>query len=77
MPDKAEEKQVVEYSVVEADIAKMKSIYMDLVITDLDDDEQFKQVKEARLIVKGKRCAVENERKALKADALAWGRKVD
>lgn len=77
MLQKAEEKQVVKYSVVEADIAQMKSIYMDLAITDLEDDEQFKQVKEARLIVKGKRCAVENERKALKKESLAWGKKVD
>ena len=73
----AEETQVVKYSVVEADIAQMRSVYMDLVITDLEDVEQFKQVKEARLIVKGKRCAVENERKKLKSDALAWGKKVD
>jgi len=72
-----EETQVVKYSVVEADIANMKSIYMDLVITDLDDKEQFNQVKEARLVVKGKRCAVENERKALKKSALEWGRQVD
>lgn len=72
-----EDTQVVKYSVVEADIANMRSIYMDLVITDLDDKEQFNQVKEARLVVKGKRCAVENERKKLKADALAWGKLVD
>jgi len=77
MLQKAEETQVVKYSVVEADIANMRSIYMDLVITDLDDKEQFNQVKEARLVVKGKRCAVENERKALKKNALEWGRQVD
>jgi len=77
MLQKAEEKQIVEYSVVEADIAQMKSVYMDLAITDLEDTEQFKQVNDARLIVKGKRCAVENERKSLKKEALEWGRKVD
>jgi len=77
MLQKAEETQVVKYSVVEADIANMKSIYMDLVITDLNDKEQFNQVKEARLVVKGKRCAVENERKALKKSALEWSRQVD
>ncbi|NQU04258.1 MAG: hypothetical protein HQ589_08935 [Syntrophaceae bacterium] len=77
MLQKAEETRVVKYSVVEADIANMRSIYMDLVITDLNDAEQFKQVKEARLIVKSKRCAVEKERKLLNSDALVWQKKVN
>ena len=77
MLQKAEETQVVKYSVVDAEIAKWRDIYMHLTIDDLDDKEQFNQVKEARLFVKGKRCAVENERKALKKSALEWGRKVD
>lgn len=70
-------KEVVKYDITTAEIEKMKSVYMDLVITDLKDEDQFNSVKDARLVVKGKRCAVENRRKELKADALAWGKKVD
>ena len=36
-----------------------------------------KQIDKARKDAKAIRCEVENIRKALKADALAWGRKVD
>ena len=71
------EAQIVKYDITVAEIEKMKSIYMDLTITDLEDEDQFNAVKDARLVVKGKRCAVENKRKELKADALAWGKKVD
>jgi len=74
---KAENTQIVKYSVAEAEIAKMSAIYMDLVITDLEDKEQFNQVRDARLVVKGKRVAVEKERKDLKSEALKWGKKVD
>ena len=73
MPETA----VVEYNITDAVIAEMKSIYMGLTITDLDDKEQFDAVHSARMTVKGKRVEVEKRRKELKADALAWGKKVD
>jgi len=70
------EKQVVEYSITDAALAEMKEMYMPLVITDLDDKEQFDAVHSARMVVRGKRIEVEKKRVELKADALAWGKKV-
>lgn len=71
------EKQVVEYSVTDAAIAEMKNRYMSLVVKDLADKKGLSEVHEARMVVKGKRIEVEKRRKGLKADALAWGQKVD
>jgi len=71
------EKQVVEYNVTDAAIAEMKSQYMGLVVKDLQDEKGLAEVHRARMIVKGKRVDVETRRKELKADALAWGKKVD
>lgn len=68
---------IVEYSVTDAAISEMASLYMGLTITDIEDKEQFNDVKSARLVVKGKRVEVEKRRKELKADALEWGKKVD
>jgi len=70
-------KEVVKYSVVDAEINKWRDIYMHLTIDDLDDKEQFDAVHSARMVVKNKRVEIEKERKSLKADALAWGKLVD
>ena len=69
--------QVVEYNVTTAAIAEMKELYMGLVITDIDDKEQYDAVHSAHMVVKGKRIEVEKRRKELKADALEYGRRVD
>ena len=71
------ETNIVKYDITDAAISDMKSIYMNLIITDLDDKEQFDSVHSARMIVKGKRVEIENRRKELKAAALAYGREVD
>jgi hypothetical protein len=68
---------VVEYNVTDAAIAEMKSQYMGLVVKDLQDEKGLAEVHRARMVVKGKRVDVEKRRKELKADALAWGKKVD
>ena len=70
------ETQVVEYNVTDAAIAEMKDMYMGLLITDLDDKEQYDAVHKAHMVVRGKRIEVDKKRKELKADALAWGKKV-
>jgi hypothetical protein len=69
--------QIVQYNVTDAAIEKMKSEYMALTVTGLDDEIGFKQVHEARMIVKSHRVEVEKTRKGLKADALEWGKKVE
>lgn len=71
------ENKVVKYNVDKAAIAKMADIYMNLTITDLDDKKQFEMVHHARMVMVGNRVAVEKRRVELKADALAYGRKVD
>ena len=70
------ETQVVEYSITDAAIAEMSEMYLPLVITDLEDKEQFDAVHSARMVVRGKRIEVDKRRKELKADALAWGKLV-
>jgi len=69
--------QVVEYNITDAAIHQMESQYMGYTIAGIDDKAGFDMVHEARMVVKGKRIEVEKRRKELKADALAWGRKVD
>ncbi len=71
-----ETKQIVKYTTNEAEIAKMSALYMSLTVTDIADKEQVSQVHDARIVMKNHRIAVDKERKALKADALAWGKKV-
>ena len=61
----------------DAAIAKMKAEYMPLKISGLDDKEGFKSVHLARMVVKNWRLRVEEKRKELKADSLAYGRMVD
>ena len=68
--------QVVKYEITDAAIQEMNKMYMPLVIDDLNDSEQLKAVHDARMIVKNKRIAVDKKRKELKADALAWSKKV-
>jgi phage-related minor tail protein len=71
------EKQLVTYDITDAAIHQMEQAYMGYTIMGLEDKEGFDMVHEARMVVKGKRIEVEKRRKELKADALAWGRKVD
>jgi len=72
-----DETGVVKYSIVEAEIQKWKSIYMDLMIDDLNDKEQFDAVHSARMVVKNGRVAIEKERKNLNSEAIAWQKKVN
>uniref|UniRef100_A0A6M3XS99 Uncharacterized protein n=1 Tax=viral metagenome TaxID=1070528 RepID=A0A6M3XS99_9ZZZZ len=69
--------EIVKYDVTEAAISEMRSLYMDLTVKDIDDKEGFEAVHSARMVVKGKRIAVEKQRKDFKADALDFGRRVD
>jgi len=71
------EKQLVTYDITEAAISKMSSEFMPLTVAGLDDKEGLTVVHDARMVVKTHRVAVEKRRKALKADALAYGKKVD
>ncbi len=58
-------------------IAAMRDEYMPLAIRDVNDAKGFKAVHSARMVVKNHRVEVEKVRKELKAEALAYGRRVD
>ena len=71
------EKQVVKYDVTEAAISEMRNLYMDLTVSDLEDQEGFEAVESGRKVIKGYRVATEKQRKVFKSDALEYGRMVD
>ncbi len=58
-------------------IAEMSEQYLPLQVSGIDDVEGLKAVHSARLVVKSHRVQVERVRKELKADSLAYGRRVD
>jgi len=68
--------EVVKFSVAEADIAKKKAIYMDLVVDGPKDDEGFQAVDTARKVMKSDRVAVDKREKELKANANIWRKRV-
>lgn len=51
--------------------------FVGLTIQGVHDTAGLKSVRDARLALREKRCAIENRRKELKAGALDYGRKVD
>lgn len=71
------EKALAQYSPADATIAKMAEEFLPLAINGVRDIKGKKAVYAARMVVKGHRVAVEKTRKALKKDALEFGRKVD
>jgi len=68
--------RVVKYNVTFAQIAKLRTEYA-VVPEDLSVKENYAMVKKAASHLRGLRTDVEKRRKELKADALAWGKKVD
>lgn len=69
--------QLVKYNVTDTKIAEISSQYLSLKIKDVNDREGRKIVSQARIDVKKLIAQVENTRKELKADSLAYGRAVD
>jgi hypothetical protein len=68
---------LIAYPVADAAIAELSSKYMPLKVAGLNDLAGLAAVHEARMVVKGLRVDVEKKRKELKADSLAWGKRVD
>ena len=68
---------LIQFSVTEAAIAKMKEEYLVIVVSDFDDKVNYDLARSARLNVKEKRVAVEKKRKELKAESLKYGKNVD
>lgn len=65
---------VVKYSPSDAAIAEAREKFGGLTC---ETPAKYKETTEAIAVLRGWRVAVEKKRVALKADALAWGRKVD
>ena len=68
--------QVITYCVTKAEIAKLADKYKD-VPSDLSVKENYEFCRVGSGEIRGLRSEVEKRRKELKADALAWGKKVD
>ena len=68
---------LIKYDVNLAQIAKLKAEYMPLVITDLEDKEQFEAVHAGRMTMVKVRTTIEKARVKQKASALKYGRDVD
>ncbi len=58
-------------------IEEIKSQFLPLTIQSIDDKVGYEQVGKALRFVVSKRTAIENKRKELKADSLAFGKAVD
>jgi len=68
---------LTKFNVADAAIATMAAQYLPLTIADVNDTQGADTVHKARMVVKSHRVDVEKTRKALKADALEYGRAVD
>lgn len=78
MPTKKQTKQgLARFNITDAAIQKMRDDFITLKIEGVEDSAGFARVHEARMVVKNHRVEVEKTRKALKEDALAYGRAID
>jgi hypothetical protein len=68
---------LIKYNVSDAIITEMRQQMMPLTVTGPEDKVGAEMIHNQRMIVKLHRVDVEKTRKALKADALEFGRKVD
>lgn len=69
--------ELKKFNITDAAIQRLSDEYLPLKIESIADKKSYREVRKARLDIKSKRVAVENKRKELKADALAFGRAVD
>jgi len=69
--------ELSKYDSVIPAVEELKAQFMGLAIKDINDKENYDKVKEAIKFMVAKRTAVEEKRKELKANSLAFGRAVD
>jgi hypothetical protein len=65
------------FDVVVPAVAELSNEFLPLKIESIDDNKGYAEVSKALRFVISKRTAVEDKRKELKADSLAYGRAVD
>jgi len=69
--------ELIKYDITTAAIEKMREEFLTLEVKGFDDTENYKLCHKARMTVRSHRLAIEERRKELKADSIAFGRKVD
>lgn len=75
--DQLIQRELTKFDVVVPAVAELSKDFLPLKITSVDDTEGYAEVSKALRFVVSKRTAVEEKRKELKADSLAYGRAVD
>ena len=69
--------ELEKYDSVIPKVEELKAQYMSLSIKSIEDKDGYQQVKDAIRYIITKRNEIEEKRKELKADSLAYGRAVD
>lgn len=69
--------ELSKYDDVIPKVEELKAQYMSLTIESIEDKDGYQQVKDAIRFIITKRNEIEEKRKELKADSLAYGRAVD
>jgi len=75
--EKVLERDLAKYDSIASKIQELKDMYLPLKIESVEDEEGYKTVATALRFMVSKRTEVDAVRKALKADALAYGKAVD
>jgi hypothetical protein len=75
--DQLIKRELTKFDVVVPAVAELSKEFLPLKIASIDDTEGYTEVSKALRFVVSRRTAVEDKRKELKADSLAYGRAVD
>jgi hypothetical protein len=75
--DELIKRELTKYDAVVPAVNELAKEFMPLKIQSLDDKDGYNEVYKALRFIVSKRTAVEEKRKELKADSLAYGRAVD
>ena len=75
--DQLIQRELTKFDVVIPAVAELSKEFLPLKIASIDDTEGYAEVSKALRFVVSRRTAVEDKRKELKADSLAYGRAVD
>lgn len=75
--DQLIKRELTKFDVVVPAVAELSKEFLPMKIASIDDTEGYTEVSKALRFVISKRTAVEDKRKELKADSLAYGRAVD
>lgn len=75
--DELIQKELVKYNEIVPKVEELKEMYLPLKISSIEDEEGYKEVATALRIMVGKRTAIEDKRKELKAFSLKVGKAID